>query len=65
MAVEVGIDINEAMNTAQGLSVPEAGPQLSSAGDKPLHKLSDVIEMERPEKGVMPPFKRAAKQSAK
>jgi hypothetical protein len=53
------------MNTAQGLTVPETGPQLSSAGDKPLHKLSDVIEKERPEKGVAPPSKRSAKRSAK
>ena len=64
-APKSGSTFNEAMNTAQGLSVPEAGPQFSSAGDKPLHKLSDVIEKERPEKGVMPPFKRAAKRSAK
>ena len=64
-AAKSGSTFNEAMNTVQGLSVPEAGPQFSSAGDKPLHKLSDVIEKERPEKGVMPPFKRAAKRSAK
>jgi hypothetical protein len=56
---------NEATYTAQGLIVAEDGPQLSSAGDKPLHKLSDVIEKERPEKGVVPPSKRAAKSSAK
>jgi hypothetical protein len=60
-----GSTFNEAMNTAQGLTVPETGPQLSSAGDKPLHKLSDVIEKERPEKGVAPPSKRSAKRSAK
>ncbi|HYM78275.1 MAG TPA: sialidase family protein [Candidatus Dormibacteraeota bacterium] len=64
-AAKSGSTFNEAMNTAQGLSVAEAGPQFSSAGDKPLHKLSDVIEKERPEKGVMPPSKRAAKRSAK
>ena len=39
------------------------GPQLSSAGDKPLHKLSDPIEHEQPEKGIIPPFR--AKRSAK
>jgi hypothetical protein len=60
-----GSTFNEAMNTAQGLAVPDAGPQFSSAGDKPLHKLSDVIEKERPERGVVPPSKRAAKRSAK
>jgi hypothetical protein len=53
------------MYTAQGLTVPEAGPQFSSAGDKPLHKLSDVIEKEQPEKGKVPPSKRAAKRSSK
>jgi len=30
-----------------------------------LHKLSDKIEKERPEKGVLPPTKRAAKRSRK
>jgi hypothetical protein len=60
-----GTTFNEAMNTAQGLTVPETGPQLSSKGDKPLHKLSDVIEKEKPEKGVVPPSKRAAKRSSK
>jgi hypothetical protein len=59
-----GSKFNEAMNTAQGLTVPETGPQLSSAGDKALHNLSDVIEKERPEKGVVPPSKRA-KRAAK
>jgi hypothetical protein len=57
-AAKSGTTFNEAMNTAQGLKVAEAGPQLSSAGDKPLHKLSDVIEKEIPAKG-MPPAKRA------
>jgi len=64
-AAKSGTIFNEAMNTAQGLTVPADGPQLSSAGDKPLHKLSDVIEKERPEKGVVPPSKRAAKRSSK
>ncbi|HWY19896.1 MAG TPA: sialidase family protein [Candidatus Acidoferrum sp.] len=64
-AAKSGTTFNEAMNTAQGLKVAEDGPQLSSAGDKPLHKLSDVIEKERPEKGVAPPSKRAARRSAK
>ena len=64
-AAKSGSTFNEAMNTAQGLTVAETGPQLSSAGDKPLHNLSDVAEKERPEKGVMPPSKRTAKRSAK
>jgi hypothetical protein len=63
-AAKSGSTFNEATNTAQGLTVPEAGPQLSSAGDRPLHKLSDPIEKESPEKGI-PPSKRAAKRSAK
>jgi len=56
---------NEAMFTAQGLTVSTDGAVLSSAGDKPLHKLSDKIEKERPEKGVTPPSRRAAKRSSK
>lgn len=64
-AAKSGSTFDEAMFTAQGLTVPETGPQLSSAGDKPLHHLSDPIEKESPEKGVIPPSKRAAKKSAK
>ena len=45
----------EAIYTGQGLTVSAAGRQLSSSRDKPLHKLSDQIEKERPEKGVIPP----------
>ena len=41
----------EAIYTGQGLTVSAAGRQLSAARDKPLHKLSDQIEKERPEKG--------------
>ncbi len=63
-AAKSGTTFNEAMNTAQGLTVPEAGPQLSSAGDKPLHHLSDPIEKESPERGI-PPSKRSAKRSSK
>jgi hypothetical protein len=62
-AAKAGTTFNEATFTAQGLTVPETGPQLSSAGDKPLHKLSDVIEKERPEKGTVPPSKRAKRSS--
>jgi hypothetical protein len=64
-AAKSGTTFNEAMFTAQGLTVAETGPQLSSAGDKPLHKLSDPFEKESPEKGVVPPSKRAAKKSSK
>jgi hypothetical protein len=60
-----GSVFNEAIYTGQGLTVSAAGRQLSSAGDKPLHKLSDKIERERPEKGVIPPSRRKAKRSAK
>lgn len=48
----------EAIYTGQGLTVSAAGRQLSSAADKPLHKLSDKIERELPEKGVIPPQQR-------
>jgi hypothetical protein len=66
VAAKSGTTFNEAMNPAQGLTVPEAGPQLSSAGEKPPHKLSDVIEKERPERRS-PAFekKRAARRRLK
>jgi len=64
-AVKSGSTFNEAMYTAQGLTVPTEGAVLSSAGDKPLHKLSDKIEKEHPEKGVIPPGKRISKRSQK
>jgi hypothetical protein len=60
-----GETYNEAVFTAQGLTVPTEGAFLSSAADRPLHHLSDKIEKERPEKGVTPPSRRAAKRSAK
>jgi hypothetical protein len=56
---------NEAMFTAQGLTVAAEGAVLTSAGDKPLHQLSDKIEKERPEKGVIPPSRRMAQRRAK
>ena len=62
---KTGTAYNEAMFTAQGLSVPSEGAVLSSAGDKPLHNLSDKVEKEHPEKGAIPPVRRAAKKSAK
>jgi len=58
-----GTTFNEATYTAQGLMAMEAGRQLSSARDKPLHNFSDKIERERPEKGMIPPLWR--RRSAK
>ena len=60
-----GTTYAEAIYTGQGLSVSAAGRQLSSARDKPLHKLSDKIEKERPEKVVIPPSRRRSRRSAK
>ncbi len=60
-----GTSYNEAMYTGQGLTVTAAGRQFSSASDKALHKLSDKIEHERPEKGVIPPLRRKARLSSK
>jgi hypothetical protein len=54
-----GSTFSEATYTAQGLTVTASARQLSSAHDKPLHNLSDKIERERPEKGVIPPSRRA------
>jgi hypothetical protein len=51
---KLGSSFNQAIYTAQGLSVSAAGKQLSSAKDRPLHNLSDQIETEVPEKGVPP-----------
>jgi hypothetical protein len=62
---KLGSTYSEAMYTVTNLTVAEVGPQLSSAHDRPLHNLSDAIEKERPEKGVIPPSKRAAKHSSK
>jgi hypothetical protein len=55
----------EAIYTAKGLSVTASARQLSSAHDKPLHNLSDKIEREVPEKGIIPPSQRRARRSAK
>jgi hypothetical protein len=60
-----GTTYNEAMYTAQGLTVKVAGRQFSSAGDRPLHKLSDKIEKEVPERRAIPPSRRRARRSAK
>lgn len=51
-AANSGTKFNEAIFTAQGLTVAEDAPQLSSAGDRPLHKLSRRVENEQPEKGT-------------
>jgi hypothetical protein len=61
-AAKSGSTFNEATYTAQGLAVPTEGAVLSSAKDKPLHHLSDKVEVEHPEKGFYPPSKRAAKK---
>lgn len=60
-----GNTFNQATYTAQGLTIAAVGKQLSSAGDRPLHKLSDEIEKEKPEKGIRPPLKRHAMQRKK
>ena len=60
-----GTVFKEAIYTAQGLSAAVSGKQLSSAGDKVLHHLSDKIEKEVPEKGIRPPTRRRAKRNAK
>ena len=64
-AAPTGTTFNEAIYTGQGLTVTASGRQFSSKNDKPLHNLSDKIERERPEKGVIPPTRRAAMRRAK
>jgi hypothetical protein len=59
-----GTLFSQAIYTGQGLTVTAAGRQLSSAGDKPLHTLSDAIEKERPEKSVIPPSRRRSKRNS-
>lgn len=58
-----GTTFNEATYTAQRLAVSAAGRQLSAAKDHPLHKLSDRIERETPEKGI-PPQRRRMRRRA-
>ena len=60
-SANAGTTFDEAMFTAQGLTVAAKGRQLSAAGERPVHRLSDKIERERPEKRV-PPSKRRAKK---
>lgn len=50
-----GTTFDEAMYTPKGLTVTAAGKQRSSAGDRPLHKLSDKIPIRRPESASIPP----------
>jgi hypothetical protein len=65
-AANSGMTYDEAIYTEQGLTVKTAGRQLSSAGDRPLHQMSDKIEREHPEKGVIPPSRRhQAKRSTR
>lgn len=59
------VSFQEAMYTGSGLSVKMSGQQLSSAQDKPLHKVTDKIEREVPEKGIVPPRRRRGRRSAK
>ena len=61
-AAKSGGKFVESMKTASGLTAAMAGLQLSSAGDRPLHSMSDAIEHEKPEKGIIPPFRRGAKR---
>jgi hypothetical protein len=63
--VNSGSTYNEATYTGQGLTVVAAGRQFSSAADRPLHKLTDKVEREVPEKGLRPPSRRRARRSAK
>jgi len=54
---------SEAIYTGQGLTVAASGRQLSSAGDRSLHKLSDKVEQEQPEKGAIPPSGRSRRRA--
>ena len=58
-----GTNFKEAIYTAPGLSVTAAGKQFSSANDKPLHKLTDKIEQETPEKRSVPPARKRARSA--
>jgi hypothetical protein len=58
-----GTTFNEAMYTGTGLSVSASGRQLSSTKDRPLHRFSEPIEHEQPEKGVKPPLRKRARSA--
>jgi hypothetical protein len=64
-AANSGMTFHEATYTAQGLTAAAVGRQLSSANDRPVHRLSDKLEQERPEKGVIPRSRRRARRRAK
>ena len=53
-----GTSFKEAIYTGQGLTASASARQLSAAHDPPLHKLSDRIEREVPERGRIPPKRR-------
>lgn len=59
-----GTTFNEATYTAQGLTVSAAGNQRTAKSDRPLHKMTDRVEREVPEKRI-PPLRRSARKSAK
>lgn len=54
-----GSTFKEAIYTGQGLTAAASGRQLSSAKDRPLHRISDKVEREIPERGKIPPNRRA------
>ena len=54
----------EATYTAQGLTISTKDNQRSSKLDRPLHKLTDKIEREVPEKRI-PPLRKSMKRNAK
>ncbi len=58
-----GTAFSEAMYTASGLTAAVAGKQLSAKADRPLHKMSDKVEREVPEKGVRPPGRKMARRA--
>ncbi len=60
-----GATFNEAIYTAQNLTVSASAHQLSAAGDKPLHTMTGKIEREVPEKGLRPPLRRKLRRSVK
>ena len=60
-----GSTFSEAIYTGQGLTAARKGRQRSSAGERPLHTLSDKIEREMPEKGVRPPERSRSRRSSK
>jgi hypothetical protein len=53
-----GSTFSEAMYTGQGLTIATTARQLSSGADRPLHKMSDKIEREVPERGMRPPVRK-------